>query len=130
MPEAQKMNPKKAEQLVKNWQSEITDALKREKKFRRLGKECVDLYEAKNPDETPFAILYSNTEVLVPAVYNAKPIPIVQRRYKDADPQGKVVAEVSTRVLKFLIDTEGRDYDGFDDLMQPAVCLWRVGSLG
>ncbi len=130
MPEAQKMNPKKAEQLVKNWQSEITDALKREKKFRRLGKECVDLYEAKNPDETPFAILYSNTEVLVPAVYNAKPIPIVQRRYKDADPQGKVVAEVSTRVLKFLIDTEGRDYDGFDDLMQPAVLDGLVTNRG
>lgn len=121
MPKADKMEPRKAEDLTKKWLAEIDDAMKREKKYRKLGKECVDLYEAKTPDTTPFAILYSNSEVLIPAVYNARPVPIVSRRYKDADPSGKAVAEVSTRMLKFLVDTENRDYDSYDDLMQPAV---------
>jgi hypothetical protein len=43
------------------------------------------------------------------------------RRYKDADPVGKAVADVATRSLKFLIDTESSDYDTFDDLMASAV---------
>lgn len=122
MPEEKpEMSDRKAASLVKTWLGEIDDALKREKKYRRLGKESVDLYEAKDPASTPFAILYSNVETLAPAVYNARPIPMVGRRYKDADPKGKAVAEVSTRILKFLVDTESRDYDSFDDLMQPAV---------
>lgn len=112
---------KKAESLVKYWLSEIDDALKREKTYRQIAVDCVKLYEAKNPELVPFPILYSNTETLLPAVYNARPIPMVMRRYKDADPSGKAVAEVSTRLLKFLIDTEHKDYDTFDELMQPAV---------
>lgn len=115
------LSPQQLEGLYKSWTSDIQDALSREKKYRQTAQKCVDLYEAKNPDDTPFAILYSNVEVLAPAVYNARPIPIVQRRYKDSDPLGKAVCDVSTRMLKFLVDTESANYDSFDDLMQPAV---------
>lgn len=115
------MSGPKAKAFVKYWLGECNDALKREKNYRKLGQESVNLYEAKTPDTTPFAILYSNVETLTPAVYNSRPIPIVTRRYKDADPVGKAVAEVSTRSLKFLIDTEGSDYDTFDDLIASAV---------
>lgn len=121
MPTEAKMSDAKSASLVKTWLAEIDDAMKREKRYRELGQKCVDLYEAKKPDDTPFAILYSNVETLAPAVYNARPVPMVSRRYKDADPIGKAVAEVSTRTLKFLVDTECQDYDSFDDLMQPAV---------
>lgn len=111
----------KGEKLYQTWIRRIDDALQREKSFRQKAQKVVDLYEAKKPDETPFAIVYSNTEVLLPAVYNSKPIPIVTRRFKDADPIGKAASEVSTRTLKFLVDTESQDYDSFDELMQPAV---------
>lgn len=109
------------EGLYQTWISRIQDALKREKTFRQKAQKVVDLYEAKKPDETPFAIVYSNAEVLIPAVYNSRPIPLVTRRFRDADPLGKAASEVSTRTLKFLIDTETQDYDSFDELMQPAV---------
>jgi hypothetical protein len=115
------MSGPKAKAFVKFWLGECSDALKREKNYRKLGQESVNLYEAKTPDTTPFAILYSNVETLTPAVYNARPIPIVMRRYKDADPVGKAVADVATRSLKFLIDTESVDYDTFDDLIASAV---------
>jgi len=107
--------------LYRAWKSEIDDALTREKAYRSAGQKVVDLYEAKKGDDTPFAILYSNTETLAPAVYNARPIPIVQRRFKDADPLGKEISNVSVRTLKFLIDTESQDYDAFDDLIQASV---------
>lgn len=107
--------------LYTHWNQQISDAMKREKSFRQIGGKVVDLYEAKKPEDTPFAIVYSNTEVLAPAVYNARPIPLVTRRFKDADPIGKAASEVATRSLKFLIDTESQNYDSFDELMQPAV---------
>lgn len=121
MADPPELSDRKKESLYKYWMKEIQDALKREKKYRKNGQDCVNLYEAKTPENTPFAILYSNTETLLPAVYNQTPIPIVQRRYKDADPNGKAVAETSTRILKFLVDTEDKDYDAFDDLMQATV---------
>lgn len=124
------LDERKAERLFQSWIKEISDALKREKKYREIAQRCVKLYEAKNPSETPFAILYSNTETLLPAVYNSRPIPIVSRRYKDADPSGKAVSEVSTRILKFLIDTEDKNFDNFDDLMQPAVLDGLVTNRG
>ena len=110
----------KAQGLYKRWDNNITDALKREKKYRETGRKYVEIYEGRKSDEVPFAILYSNTETLLPAVYNSKPIPIINRRFKDADPLGKAVSEVGTRLLKFLIDTESKDYDNFDDLILSA----------
>lgn len=124
------MSPAKHEQFVKNWMTEISDALKREKKYREKAQPVVEIYEGKRSDETPFNIIYSNTEVLIPSVYNARPIPIVTRRFKDADPVGKAAAEVSTRLLKFLIDTESDEYEGFDDNMQSAVLNGTVTNRG
>lgn len=129
MPEA-KDTTAKGESLYRLWNTNIQDALTREKTYRPKAQKCVDLYEAKEPDSTPFAILYSNTETLVPAVYNSKPIPIVDRRYKDPDPIGKAVADVSTRTLKYLIDNESQDYDCFDDLMLAAVVDGLVTNRG
>lgn len=121
MPATAKDDPKKQEAQWHLWKTRIDDALKREKKYREQGHKVVDIYEAKQSDQVPYAILYSNTEVTAPAVYNAKPIPVVQRRFRDEDPIGKAIAEVSTRTLKFLIDNESADFDSFDDLINPAV---------
>lgn len=114
----------------KHWQQEIADAAKREKEYRKLGKVCVDLYEAKKPSEVPFSILYSNTETLLPALYNAKPIPVVTRRFRDADPVGKAISETSTRILKFLLDANSADYDTFDETVQTAVLEGLVVNRG
>ena len=116
--------------LYQSWMKEISDALAREKTYRKSAQECVDLYEAKTPEDTPFAILYSNTETLSPAIYNARPIPIVQRRYKDSDPLGKAVCDVSTRMLKYLLDNESSNYDSFDEVIQPAVLDSLITSRG
>lgn len=120
----------KAAKLTKYWLDEISDAMKREKKYRQIANEVVNIYEAKKPDQVPFNILYSNTETLVPAIYNARPIPIVQRKYKDADPLGKAVAEVSTRILKFLIDHDDKNYDNYDEVTQSAVLDAAVTNRG
>jgi hypothetical protein len=109
---------KKAEQVA-YFINEIAAAAKREKDFRKEGHRILDLYTGKKSN--PFAILYSNTETLLPALYSAVPRPVVQRRFKDEDPLGKIAAQAGQRVLEFLLDTNTEGYETFDTAVRTAV---------
>lgn len=91
---------------VRRWLMELRLADKREKDWRELGKKIWDRYRGKGRKRNSFNILWSNTETLAPAVFNSPPQPNVRRRFKDADPVGKVVSEVLERCLSFQTDTE------------------------
>lgn len=106
---------------VTSWLKEMTAARKREKKFRTTGAKIVSIYEAGENDTTPFNILYSNTETMMPALYNSTPTPVVQRRFKDEDLLGAAASKIGERVLKYLIDDGNAEYTSFDDLMKSAV---------
>lgn len=106
---------------VTAWLAELDDALKREKDWRKEAKATVRLYEGKKRQDNQFNILFSNTETLSPALYNNTPRPVVERRFKDADPTGKMVCRIGQRALEFLIDPANCDYTPFDDLMEMAV---------
>jgi hypothetical protein len=59
---------------------EIASAKKREKDFRKDGERVLKIYDGQKAKSTPFNILFSNTETLLPALYSAVPRPVVQRR--------------------------------------------------
>lgn len=105
---------------VKKWLDEIADARKREKDFRKEGTRIAEIYEGEKVADNPFNILYSNTETLQPALYNNIPRPLVQRRFKDADPQAALVAKVLQRTLEFLIDPNDPTKQSFDSVMGDA----------
>lgn len=111
---------RKAAAQWKYWQGEIEQARKREKNFRKLGAEVIALYEAEKEHKYQFNILYSNTETMLPALYNSVPRPEVQRRFKDDDPPGKAAAGMLQRALEFQLDTDLEGYPSFDELMQAA----------
>lgn len=111
----------KADPKVQSWLTELDSARKRLKDYRKDAARVVKLYEGGKASESPFNILYSNTETLAPALYNNLPRPVVQRRFKDDDPLGKVASDVARRSLEFLIDNELGAYTPFDDLMMQAV---------
>lgn len=90
--------------LVRRWLSEWDLADKAEKEWRKCAREAWDLYQSKQAADNTFNILWSNTETLRPAVYNSTPRPDVRRRFRDADPQGKVAATVLERALTYQID--------------------------
>lgn len=94
------------------WLNELDTAKKREKDFRKDGKKILEIYE--NECETPFNILYSNTETLLPALFSQIPRPVVTRRYKDEDPMGKAVSEACQRMLEYLLDTDTEGNDNFE----------------
>lgn len=111
---------KKPDEIVRFWLNEIDDAKKREKDFRVNGQRVLDIYSAKKHKETPFNILFSNTETLLPALYSAVPRPVVQRRFKDEDPMGKAAATAGQRGLEFLVDTNVEGYETFDEGVRAA----------
>lgn len=106
---------------VRYWLGEIAAARKREKDWRKEGRRVNEIYGGEKKDQTPFNILYSNTETLLPALYNSVPRPVVQRRFKDEDPLGKASATAGQRVSEFLLDTNSEEYASFDDVMVDAV---------
>ena len=105
---------------VRSWLADITAAKKREKDYRKDGKEIVDIYSGKQADKIPFNILFSNTETLLPALFSQTPRPVVQRRFKDEDPVGKAAAQASQRMLEFLCDTNVDGYETFEQSIRYA----------
>lgn len=111
---------KKTNNAVVYWLNEIDAAKKREKDYRKDGQRILDIYSGKDPEITPFNVLFSNTETLLPALYSSIPRPIVNRRFKDDDPLGKEAATAGQRVLEFLVDTNVEGYETFDEAMRMA----------
>ena len=110
--------PNKTSETVQFWLNEIGAARKREKGWRKDGKRIRDIYDGSKADETPFNILFSNTETMAPALYSMVPRPVVQRRFKDADPLGRAAATAGQRMLEFLLDTNVDGYETFNESMK------------
>jgi hypothetical protein len=106
--------------VVGKWLKEVADARKLEKDFRREGHRIVELFEGEKKRDYQFNILYSNTETMLPALYNSVPRPVVQRRFKDEDPLGKLASVAAQRTLEYLVDDGSVQYTPFDDLMKSA----------
>ncbi len=51
-------------------------------------------------------VFWSNVEVLKPATLARKPKPVVERRFRDSDPVGRVAAEILERASSFACDAE------------------------
>jgi hypothetical protein len=61
-------------------------------------------------------LLWSTTEIMTPAVYSQCPTPMVERRFLDRDPVGRVSATILERAIRFELED-----NGFHEGMQRAV---------
>lgn len=104
------------QQEHRKWARELERAHKRENAWRAEGEKIVRMYRAEEKKANAFNILWSNTETLRPALYSDVPRPDVRRRFKDADPVGKIVSEVTSRALQVALDG-----DRFDGAMRRSV---------
>ncbi len=104
------------QQEHRKWARELERSSKRERDWREEGEAIVKRYRAEEKKKNSFNILWSNTETLGPALYSDPPRPDVRRRFKDADPLGKVVSEITSRALQVSLDS-----DRFDGAMKASV---------
>jgi hypothetical protein len=102
--------------VVKRWNLELRLAAKTEKDWREEAEKILKVYRAEEKVKSSFNVLWSNTETLQGALYNSMPKPDVRRRFRDADPVGKYVADVLCRSAEYSMDV----YD-FDGLLKQTV---------
>lgn len=79
-------------------------------------------------DDSPYNILYSNTEVLLPSLYSATPKPDVRTRFKMQNL--KPIPEVCSRFLTVAADPASPGGDTFDAAMSEAVLSALVPGMG
>lgn len=105
--------------IVRKWKNEIQLAERRFQAWWKEADQYYDIYEAESQTQNSYNVLWSNTEVLRPALYNSKPTPDVRRRFRDDDVLGKTVSKVLQRALDYTVD----DYEAedFDDEMKSSV---------
>jgi hypothetical protein len=104
--------------VVAFWKQELELSEAREKVWRKKARNAIERYryDDKTDGVKKHNILYSNTNTIKAIVYNRVPSPDVRRRFRDADPTGKEVAEILERSLSFTLDA----YD-FDGMMKDTV---------
>ncbi len=61
-------------------------------------------------------VLWTNIEILTPAIYGKCPVPVAERRFRDKDPAGRGAAQILERALRNEIEI-----CNFDEAMQQAV---------
>ncbi|MBW8790882.1 MAG: hypothetical protein JF594_25020, partial [Rhizobium leguminosarum] len=91
------------------WQQELERA---QRYFRSWHDRCVKIekiYLDQQSDQTNaakrrFPMLWANTSVLQPAVYARVPQPVVERRFKDAQPVARIASELVERNLAYMGD--------------------------
>ena len=114
------MTKEPAEQVA-YWLKELKQSKKRESKYRKIGRDVLKIYTAEDEQTVPFNILFSNTETLHPALYSAQARPVVQRRFKDDDPIGKLASEAGRRCLEYMLDTNREEYESPHDAFKAIV---------
>ncbi|ANM09611.1 MULTISPECIES: hypothetical protein [unclassified Rhizobium] len=91
------------------WQQELERA---QRYFKSWHDRCVKIekiYLDQQSDQTSaakrrFPMLWANTSVMQPAVYARVPQPVVERRFKDAQPVARIATEIVERNLAYTGD--------------------------
>jgi hypothetical protein len=106
----------------RRWIVEIEQADQWCNNWYQTAQRCLDRYrdERKNASssddgERRINIFWSNVSTLQPALYARRAKPVVERRFKDADPIGRTAAEVLERAVTFATDS-----DQFDEVIKQA----------
>ncbi|RFB97833.1 hypothetical protein B5K08_05860 [Rhizobium leguminosarum bv. trifolii] len=89
-----------------HWQQELERA---QRYFKSWHDRCVKIekiYLDQQSDQTSaakrrFPMLWANTSVMQPAVYARVPQPVVERRFKDAQPVARIASELVERNLAY-----------------------------
>lgn len=104
---------RRLQQLAQRWIAELTTSEKAQRQWLERARKIVKRYKKDDSAvvrDRRFAMLWSNTQTVHPAVYSRPPQPVVTRRFNDADPVARVASEILERSLAYSIDVQ--DLDG------------------
>lgn len=103
------------------WTAEIESAEKEFERWLEKGQQIVRRYrddrDVVSSRVRRFNILWSNVQVMKPALYGRMPKPMVNRRFKDSDPIGRAASTMLERCLEYEVE----EYPDFQRTMRCAV---------
>lgn len=121
------------EGLWQYWDIQETVAEREERSWRHKGRAILKRYrDERSPQRQKFHqfnILWSNVQILKPALYGRMPVPDCERRFKDQDDVGRLASEILERTLKYNADMFGLDdalKASVEDLLLPGRGVLRV----
>jgi hypothetical protein len=104
---------RRLQQCAQKWIAELTVSEKAQRQWLDRARKIVRRYkkdDSQTVRDRRFAMLWSNTQTIHPAVYSRTPQPVVTRRFNDQDPVGRVASEILERALSYSLDVQ--DFDG------------------
>lgn len=105
----------------KYWHAELENAQKAFDRWLEKSKKVVKRYrderDASEANRKRFNILWSNVQVLFPALYGREPKPDVSRRYLDNDKASRLASTMLERVIEYEVE----NFDDFDSAMKGSV---------
>lgn len=114
------------------WINRLHAAHSREKTWRKLAYELMQLYECEVPEASrPYNIMFATTDTLAPALYNNVPRPVVKPRFVQRNAElARVAAITAQRVLSFSLDYSDSNSSDFDECMRSATLASLVAGRG
>lgn len=111
-PETFDLMGEESQRLAAYWKDQIKQVDDVQHRWLRRGRMIERRYrdERSRVDEEGtkrYAALWSNVDILYPAVYGRTPVPICERRFRDKDPAGRGAAEMLERALRNEIEING-----------------------
>lgn len=100
-------------QCAMKWIAELGVSENFQKKWLNRAKKIAKRYRKDDSDrvkERRFAMLWSNTQTIQPAVYCRPPVPVVTRRFtNEADPVARATTEILEHCLIYSVDAQDVD---------------------
>lgn len=128
--------------VVTRWLMELELSAKTRKRWMQRCKKIINRYRDKRTDAEDgsdgntsenirgrrFNVLWSNTQVALPAIYGRPPKPVVERRYLDRDPVARTACVIIERTVSTIIE-QGNFYRcqrqaTLDFLLPGQGCVW------
>jgi hypothetical protein len=98
---------------AQKWIAELGVSEKFQRKWLERSKKIAKRYRqddrSSNDPHRKFAMLWTNTQTIQPAVYSRPPVPVVTRRFDDQDPVARAATEILERCLAYSIDVQNLD---------------------
>ncbi len=120
----------KEEKAVEHWRKLLDASLERERNYRKLAREVIDIYEECDEGEIPFNILYANTETLAPALFSNIPRPETRTRSRVPNATADAAAGLVDSYLENFVDSGDARYEPFSAVVSTAVLQALVPGRG
>lgn len=91
---------------IELYDRETQNWYKRSKKIIRRYKDDRTSGNSADENAARYNVLWANVETLKPSLYAKNPKPDIQRRFKDADPVGRVASDVLQRAVTYFCDSD------------------------